>query len=213
MTRKEQYMAEIVKRTDRVSEPEEKKLEVKKVTPVAKGQIRKPSTVKKAARKFLSDDVGNVKDYIVDDVVIPGIKGAIMGALDMALNGGRGGYSYGPSRGGRSRRVDYGRRYRDDDRRDRVERRERRDHYEGRGWDDEVIVDTRVEAEEILKALDDIIERYSYARVADLYELAQISVGNDYTLNNYGWSDIRAAKVVKVRDGWLIDMPRAIPLD
>ena len=207
-------MAEIVKRTDSVSEPEEKKLEVKKVTPVAKGKVREPSAAKKAARKFLSDDVHNVKDYIVDDVVIPGIKGAIMGALDMALNGGRGGYSYGPSnRGGRSRKVDYGRRYRDDDRRDRVERRERRDHYEGRGWDDEVIVDTRVEAEEILKALDDIIERYSYARVADLYELAQISVGNDYTLNNYGWSDIRAAKVIKVRDGWLIDMPRAIPLD
>lgn len=206
-------MAEIVKRTDRVSEPEEKKLEVKKVTPVAKGQIRKPSTVKKAARKFLSDDVGNVKDYIVDDVVIPGIKGAIMGALDMALNGGRGGYSYGPSRGGRSRRVDYGRRYRDDDRRERLERRERRDRYEGRGWDDEVVVDTRVEAEEILKALNDIIDSYSYARVADLYELAQISVGNDYTLNDYGWSDIRAAKVVKVIDGWLIDMPRAIPLD
>ena len=211
-------MPEIVKNDET---KEVSKAEPRKATPVAKGHVRKPTASKKVAKKFLSDDVHNIKDWFIDDLLVPGIKGAIMGALDMALNGGSG-YSYtrgDDRRRDRGRRVDYGRPSRE--RRDERRRETRRDYSPG-GWDDEVVIyssdyrsaqEAKHKAEEILGALDDIIDRYQYARVADLYEFAGISIGNDYTLNNYGWSDIRTAKVVRVRDGWLIDMPRAIPLD
>ena len=59
--------------------------------------------------------------------------------------------------------------------------------------------------------MDEIMEEYHIVRVADLYDL--VGVTGDYTDNNYGWTNIRNAKIVRVRDGYKIDMPRALPLD
>ena len=54
------------------------------------------------------------------------------------------------------------------------------------------------------------MEEYSFVRVADLYDL--VGVTGLFTDNNYGWTNIRNAKIVRVRDGYKIDMPRALPL-
>ena len=44
---------------------------------------------------FISEDVSNVKNYILLDVIVPAVKKAIydlvVGTLDMSLYGGRGG--------------------------------------------------------------------------------------------------------------------------
>ena len=57
---------------------------------------------------------------------------------------------------------------------------------------------------------DEIMEEYETVRVADLYDL--VGITGNYTDNNYGWTNIKNAQVVRVRDGYKIKMPRAIPL-
>jgi len=48
--------------------------------------------------------------------------------------------------------------------------------------------------------------------VADLYEL--VGIQGSYTDNKYGWTkNIRNASVVRVRDGYLLKLPKALPFD
>ena len=75
---------------------------------------------------------------------------------------------------------------------------------------EDVVLDSRSDAEEILYRMDEILATYGMVRVADLYEFAGIS--SNFTDNDYGWYDIRTAEIVRVRDGYIIKMPRAVPL-
>lgn len=59
--------------------------------------------------------------------------------------------------------------------------------------------------------MDELIDTYGLASVADLYDL--VGKTCEYTDNNYGWNDIRSAAVVRVRDGYLLKLPRALPLN
>ena len=56
-----------------------------------------------------------------------------------------------------------------------------------------------------------LIERYQSATVADLYEL--VGVQGSYTDDKWGWVDIRGAGITRVRNGYLLDLPRPQPLD
>lgn len=47
--------------------------------------------------------------------------------------------------------------------------------------------------------------------VADLYDL--VGINGNYTDNKYGWFNIRTASVVRVRDGYMIKLPKAVPLN
>ena len=58
--------------------------------------------------------------------------------------------------------------------------------------------------------MDEMIEQYDAVRVADLYDL--VGITGDYTDNKYGWTNIPNARVVRTRDGYKIEMPRALPL-
>lgn len=180
----------------------------KKVEKIVSGTVKtkKKSEAKKFADVFISEDVGNVKSYIFFDVLVPAIKKAISdivtNGIDMILYGetGRGGKRSSASR------ISYDKKYeRESDRRDRPGRAKM-------GYDyDDLIFDSRGAAEEILTKLDEIISCYGTASVADLYEMAGIT-GN-YTDNKYGWIDIHNASVVRVRDGYMVKLPKALPLN
>ena len=59
--------------------------------------------------------------------------------------------------------------------------------------------------------MDDLIETYGLVSVADFYDL--VGVTGDYTDNKYGWTDLRNANVIRVRDGYMIKLPRALLLN
>lgn len=168
-------------------------------------KVRKKSEAKKLADIFISEDAGNVKNYIFMDVLIPAVKKAISdivtNGIDMIL--------YGET--GRSRRSSGGSRvsYRDYSARpgDRRDYRAVSMPYDY----DEIVLPDRGKAQEVLDTLEDIIAKYDVARVADFYEL--VGITPRHTDNKYGWSDISMAKVMAVRDGYLIKLPRALPLD
>lgn len=185
-------------------------VEKKKIQPVAKGKTKKKSEVKKFADIFVAEDVTSVKNYIINDVLIPAAKKAISdivtNGIDMLLYGEAKGKSRDRDRGSRVSYTKYYERGRESDR-DYDRRSTRRSVYDY----DDIILDTRGEAEEVLNRMDDLIDAYGMVSVADLYDLVGIS-GN-YTDNKYGWTNLRNATVQRVRDGYLLKLPKALPFD
>lgn len=171
---------------------------------VAQGTVRKKSTASKLVGNFVSEDIHNVKDYVILDVLIPAAKKAlsdiVSNGIDMILYGEtrdrkRNGSTY-VSYDKYSRRDD---RYREPRSRDRVSV-------------EDVTFKSRREAENVLERMDEITDqsRDACVSVSDFYDLAGIR-GN-YTGNGYGWTrrDIVDARVREDRYGeWYIDLPRA----
>lgn len=181
----------------------------KRAEKVIKGKAKvKKNDMRKLTNVFISDDVSNVKNYIFMDVIVPAVKKAIydlvVGTLDMSLYGGRGKGGKRPI-SDKVSYIDYG---------SASDHRDRRSYNSTRtttGYSyDDIVVDTRGEAEAVLSRMDELMETYGIVRVADLYDL--VGVTGQYTDNNYGWTNIRNAEVVRVRDGYKIKMPRALPL-
>ena len=68
----------------------------------------------------------------------------------------------------------------------------------------------RAEAEEVLDRMSEIIDTYGAVSVADLYDLVDVS--GTYTDNNYGWDNLRNAEAVRVRDGYILKLPKITAL-
>lgn len=76
---------------------------------------------------------------------------------------------------------------------------------------DEIILPTRVEADQVLERMFDLLDKYEIVTVADLYDL--VGVDSNYTDEKYGWEDLRGADVDRLsRGGYLLDLPRPEPL-
>ena len=172
-------------------------------------KIKKKSGMSKFARIFLPEDVSDVTSYIVMDILIPAAKKALMGTVDVFLNG-RNGASY--SSNGRistASKVSYRKCY-DERREDRPIYRDSRARFDY----DDIGFETRSEAEEVRDRMMESIERYKYVSVADMYDMADLTV--PFTSNKYGWtrvSDIARADIVKVDGDYVIKLPRVEPLD
>ena len=181
---------------------ESKKKPSKVISGTAK--VKKRSEAGKFADAFISEDAGNIKSYILMDILVPTIKNTISdivkNAVDMFL-----GIDSRRVRNGNASRISYGKYYEDRNTRSNRDRIDERVRY------DEVILDTRGEAESVLIALDEIIETYGMASIADFYDL--VGVTGSFTDNKYGWTNLRSAKPIRTREGWIIKFPKAVALD
>lgn len=180
----------------------------KKVEKVTTGTVKtkKKSEFQRVVDAFVSEEASNVKNDLLMDVFIPAVKKML---YDMVTTGmdkifyGRNGSGKSASGGTRTNYVsysnkDYGPRVADVNR--------------GRAGYlfDDIIFDNRGDAEGVLSRMDEIVDTYGMVSVADLYEMAGVS--GRYTDCNYGWTNIRSATVDRVRDGYIIRLPRAIAL-
>lgn len=177
----------------------------KKVEKVVSGSVKskKKSGLQKITNVFVPEDVDNVKGYIFEDIVVPAVKDIILDAVRAFLGVG-----------GRSRektsaasKISYRKYYEDRDRRDYRDITRTRTGYDF----DDIILENRGEAEDVLERMDELIATYQVVSVADFYDL--VGVSGNYTDNKYGWTDIRSASVVRVRDGYMIKLPKALPLN
>jgi len=75
---------------------------------------------------------------------------------------------------------------------------------------DEIVLESRTDAEEVIDRLFELVSRYESASVADLYEL--VGLASSHTDHRWGWTDLRGAGVSRARDGFLLDLPEPIPL-
>ena len=173
---------------------------------VTKGKVKtkKKSELRKFADVFIAEDIAKVKSYALGEVIIPTIKKAICdiisNGIEMILWG-----DTGHTKRSSGSRISYSKYY--DDRRDS----RRSDMSTRTRYDiDDVIFERRDEAKEVLERMDELIDLYGMASIADFYDLAGVT-GN-YTDNKYGWTNLSSADVVSVRDGYMIKLPRVRPL-
>lgn len=164
---------------------------------------RKKSGIQKITNVFVPEDVEDVKSYIFEDIVVPAVKDIILDAVKafLGVNGGSRGKSSTTSR------VPYRKYYDERDRRDYTSTARTRAGYDF----DDIVIENRGEAEDVLSRMDELIATYGLVSVADLYDL--VGITGNYTDNKYGWTDIRGASVIRVRDGYMIKLPRALPLN
>lgn len=178
----------------------------KKIEKIISGSAKskKKSGLQKITNIFIPEDVDDVKSYIIEDVVVPAVKDVILDTVKACL-----GVSGNPKgKSSASSRISYRKYYDDRDRRDSGYTRTTRSGYEY----DDVIIDNRGEAEDVLSRMDELIATYGLVSVADFYDL--VGITGNYTDNKYGWTDIRSATVIRAgRDGYMIKLPKALPLN
>lgn len=194
--------------------------EEKKVTRVTTSDavIRKPSMGKRFSSIFFGGTARQALADIIIDVLLPSVRDTLSDAVSQGVEriicGEAKSRSRRPSSvysSGRSREsyISYNR-YSSPASREREERRavSRR----GRAAHDfnEIVIPTRVEAEEVIDALFTLVDKYDQATVADLYDL--VGVTSDYTDASWGWTDLRGAQATRVRTGYLLDLPRPVSL-
>lgn len=191
----------------------------KKVERVVQGEVvrRKTPLGRRMTQNLIGGDAQSVWGYMFGEVLVPAardmIADALTGGVERAIFGdSAAGRSRGRNRSSRGR-TDYqssftrGRSssYRDEPRRE-LSTRARSTHSF-----DEIVLDQRVEAEEVLDRLDAMLDKYESVTVADFYELCGVS--SNYTDQKYGWTNIAGASVQRVRGGYLMRMPPPEPLD
>lgn len=185
----------------------EKSAERKPVEKVVTGkvQIKKKNGIQKLTDVFISEDASKVKSFVLMDVLIPAVKKAISdivtNGVDMILYGETGRSRRTSSAG----RISYSKYY-DDRRDDRRYEPISRTSYDF----NDVILESRGEAEEVLSRMDEILDCYGMVSVSDFYDL--VGVTGNYTDVKYGWTNLRDASVVHARDGYIIKLPRVKPL-
>lgn len=209
-------------KSQKVKTTSEKTPEEKKVEKVVIGKVKrqKRSFGKKMAETFLEDNTRSVGDYVFHDVLIPAAKSMICdiigwgGFAEMLLFGSVKGGSRTTRQGGKSF-TSYGSFFSGAQGvrgpREQAARREISRVGRARHDFDEIILESRGEAENVLSHLVDMTIDYGQATVADLYDL--VDINSDFTDNKYGWTDLRNASVSRVHGGYLINLPRALPLD
>lgn len=171
--------------------------------------VKKKNEIQKFTDVFISEDVENVKEYIVGDVLIPAIKKTISDivktGIDMLM--------YGETRPQSSKnqsRVQYQNYW---DRQNRVDDRNRSSNGISRtGLNyNNITYSTLGDAVAVLNELDALIQEYGVASIADLYSASNVPYTN-YMYNEYGWKNLDNAKTYPVSDGYMIRLPKAIPL-
>jgi len=194
------------------------KAPVKRVTQITRGKVvqRKKPLYKKFFEAFRPEDGQGFVEYTLLEVIVPGFKDLVAdastGAIENALGVGH------SSRGRRRRRSGGG--YtsynsmgnaRPHSRRDRD--RDDRDDRRSRSSSDlpELILDSRVEANEVVDTLIELISKYELCTVRDL--LGLVGEPHNPTDEDWGWTDLRGARVHRVGGGYLLDLPRPVSLD
>lgn len=182
----------------------------KRVQKVTKDAVKtKRNDVRKFADIFISEDISSVKNYIFMDVLVPAIKKAIYdivtNGIDMFLYGGTGKGKSGSVVGSK---VSYGSFY--DNKNANVRRNAEPAKSSGFEYDD-LEFTSRGDAEMVLQQMNDAISRYGIVTVADMYDFAGLTA--PFTSQKYGWMSVGGVPVVRTRDGYILKLPRAVPID
>ena len=187
-----------------------------KAKQVAQGKVRKQGILQKFGRYILEDTIASAKEHTLKEILLPGIRNLIFDTFNEMVatmlfgdDAPRPASSYrtgnGARRGGQ---TSYHKYY--DDRQRRGSGRDR--SYRDMPYDpDDIILDTRAQANAALDELDFIIHKYGQASIATFYDI--VGVTGEWQDNRYGWTSIRGASIKPVRDGFMILLPPTVVLE
>lgn len=203
------------------AEPEPTEKRVNRVGTGRSARMRK-SLRRRFVDIFFAEDVGDVKTYLVRDIVVPAIQDAIVDGVTGAL----GMIFYGDSRRVSNKttggpKINYGGYFGGGaSRKNKVSEAQRKSAIHS-GFE-ALMKDNRGEAEEILIEMEEILNDYGQITVSDYYDL--FGESTEFTQNNYGWLDLDNARIRRVPrgfydeetrryiDGFAVEMPRPVAL-
>ena len=193
----------------RSKEPDEPKEKVN--APVVSGAVKrkKKPLGRKFKEAFISGpDTRTVWNHVLMDVLIPAAKDVTIDAANQGLERLIYGESIAPSRKPRSSSslgntvVNYNRMSQPT--RPALESRTRSFSTQSISLDD-LVLETRYEADQVLHGMAELIERYGQASVNDLNEL--VGLTGEYTDEHWGWLDLTGSRISRARDGYLLVLP------
>jgi hypothetical protein len=77
---------------------------------------------------------------------------------------------------------------------------------------DEIEIETRGEAEDVLATMGDRLDQYGMVTLTDLYDMVGIS--GSFADDKWGWVDLRGSEVVRNRAGrYVLSLPKPKPMD
>lgn len=181
--------------------------------------FKKQSAWKRAKHRIFEKEGKDLKNYVINDVLIPSIKetisNVVSNGIDILL--------YGEARHIASRRSSIfgnsgGSRYGNYVTYNSISNPRTTNTGVRSGISssaalreslalDDILFETRVQANDVLSRMSDILssDRNHIVTVADLYNLCGLVA--PFTYNNYGWDDLSTAGVTLTKDGYLLNLP------
>ena len=188
----------------------DKSKERKEITQVTEARVKRESTAKKVVGEIIREDAKSVGETVLWDVIIPTVKNLISDTVTRGIESMLYGGDTRPSRS-RSGYSDYSGYSRPKDRRDRSsERRPSRSARHAEPDRNEIIFDTRSDANDVIDRMSDLIDQYGQVSLADLNAL--IGASSNFIDDNWGWTDMGSFNVRQVRDGFMLthDEPQSL---
>ncbi len=193
-------------------EPAEEKPVLRVISEGSKVTRKPPSLGRRIKEMFVGGETKGLFEYIVGDVLAPAFRDmmhdAVIEGTERAIYGGRRSSSRrsDPRRGssfGNVTPINYSRYSRPSETRPPSPRRLNMPAFE------DIIMDSRIEAEKVLDILVTRVQDYEFVPVRVLYEL--IGEPFHHTDEKHGWYDLSSAFVKRVSGGYLLVLPRPEP--
>lgn len=171
--------------------------------------VQKKTLGKKFRETFIEVDLHSVLRYITVDVLIPAAKNMFVEASTKGVER----LIYGDTASVRrtnvlgAQKVSYNRPV---TRGYRHDTRMVRSQIPTNPFRSDLILADRDEAELVLERMNDIIDAYDVASVADLNEL--VGLQTSPLDNKWGWLYLGEARIRQTREGFLLDLPSAEPI-
>lgn len=194
----------------------DKVLPEKKIEKVISGEVKlqKKSLGRKIKDTFIEADFKSVSRYVVVDVLFPALRNMIVDASQKGIER----MVYG-ERVMRQRNFGMGPRITYNNPIDRGYRNASplrnappvtADPRSLRQSQGDFILSSREEGEQVIERLNDIIDNYEVASVADLNEL--VGFPSSHVDNKWGWTFLGDVQVRQVRDGYMLVLPAVEPI-
>lgn len=197
------YRQETNKQKEASMPAPEQKEELSKVL-TGSAKLKRRGLTKRFADIFFAGDIKDVKAYILMDVIVPAIKETIgdvwKKGIDMMLWG-----DTTPRKkkdGSNETYISYSSSFKSESRERLPSKRNRLMHRF-----DDIVLENRMDAEELLETLTDQINRYGEATVKDLYDALDITPTWADDCRQWGWTDIRGATITRSREGYVVELP------
>lgn len=173
---------------------------------IVQGEVirRKKPLGRRFSEAFLGGDARSVGEYVVLDVLIPAAKDTIADAVSQGVERMVFGEVRSTARRHRttSGYTPYGSASRNRASEPRMMSRANRARHNF----EEIIIETRVEATEIIENMMRDIDKYGQISVAALYEM--VGITSSHIDMKWGWVDATDFGLRRVREGYLLDLPK-----
>jgi len=181
----------------------------KTIEKVVTGEVvqKKKSVGQKFKGIFFGGELKGAARYIAADVLLPALRNLLVDTTSKGIER----VVYGESSAQRRRTVGYGSRIQYNNpiaRRDHAYLPNQPAHStmrQVRRDTNEFVLASREEAELVLERLNDIVDKYEIASLADLYQL--MGLPTSAIDNKWGWISLVNAEIRQARDGYVLDLP------